>query len=67
MRFLNKTWIRIIVSLFIAGVFLEIIHMSTGDPNRPMSGGDNFFMMLSAIGIYFLLTSISKKDTRHRL
>ena len=67
MRFFNKTWVRVIASLFIGGLFSEIIHITTGDPNRPRSGNETFLMILSAIVIYFLLTSISKKESGHRL
>lgn len=67
MRLLSKTWVRVIVSLFIGGFFSEIIHISTGDPNRPRSGGETFFMILSALIVYFLLSSVSKKGTTPRL
>jgi len=67
MRFLSKTWARVIISLFAGGFFSEIIHISTGDPNRPTSGGETFFMILSALIVYFLLSSVSKKDTTPRL
>jgi hypothetical protein len=63
MKFLQKTWIRVIISLFGGGMISEIIHISTGDPNRPTNPGSNTFIVLSAaVIIYFLLTNLSKKQ-----
>jgi len=61
LQYLKKTWIRIIVSLFGGGVISEIVHVSTGDPNRARTEGGTLVMIASAIILYALLTSLSKK------
>ena len=61
MQYLKKTWIRIIVSLFGGGLISEIVHISTGDPNRARTEGGTFVMVASAIILYGWLTSLSKK------
>lgn len=50
---LEKTWLRIIVSLFLGGAISEGIHISTGDPNRPQESN---FAVLYAIVLYIILT-----------
>lgn len=36
MKLLRKTWFKIIISLIGGGMTAEILHIKTGDPNRPM-------------------------------
>jgi hypothetical protein len=36
MKLLRKTWFKIVISLIGGGVTAELLHISTGDPNRPM-------------------------------
>lgn len=55
MYLLKKNWARIIFSLFAGGVTSEIIHISTGDPNRPMEFN---LSILYAVIIYIILTKI---------
>jgi hypothetical protein len=55
MKYLEKTWVRVIISLIGGGMVTEIIHISTGDPNRPMTAN---FSLLFAIIIYVLMTFI---------
>jgi len=61
MKYLKVTWIRIVISLFSAGIINEIIHISTGDPNRP----DNYSFIkitFAFIAVYLMLTNLVKKD-----
>lgn len=53
MKYLRILWIRILVSLFGGGLVTEIFHISTGDPNRPMTVK---FSLIYAIVIYLALT-----------
>ena len=53
MKFLNQTVIRVLVSLAGGGVTAEIIHIATGDANRPMTTN---LSLLYAVVIYILLT-----------
>ena len=57
MKYLRKTWIRVIVSLIGGGMVTEIIHISSGDPNRPMTTN---LSLLYGVIIYFILTYIVK-------
>jgi hypothetical protein len=60
MKYLKKTWVRVVVSLFAGGVVSELIHISTGDPNRPMTS--NFTILYTFI-IYSILTRTVKKTS----
>jgi len=62
MKYLQKTWIRVIVSLFAGGIISEIIHISTGDPNRPRAESDSLVYLGAALVIYLILTSNLKKN-----
>jgi len=61
MKYLKKNWIRIIVSLFAGSLIVELIHISTGDPNRPRAEGSIPVMFLLAFIVYGILTLIVKK------
>jgi hypothetical protein len=58
LKYLKKTWVRVIVSLIGGGMVTEIIHISTGDPNRPMT--TNLSLLYAAI-IFGILTFIIYK------
>lgn len=58
MEYLKKTWVRVIISLIGGGMLTEIIHISTGDPNRPMT--TNLSLLYAAI-IFAVLTFILYK------
>lgn len=58
MKYLRKIWIRVVVSLLGGGMAKEIIHISTGDPNRPMTA--NLTLLYAAI-IFGILTLIVQK------
>ena len=58
MKYLRKPWLRIIISLIGGGIIMELLHITTGDPNRPM--GANFsllfgFIVFAAISFYIRL------------
>lgn len=56
MKFLEKVWIRILVSLLGASFTIELVHVSTGDPNRPDAPGTSTIMLSLAVFIFFVLT-----------
>jgi len=60
---LQKTYFRIIISLLGSGLIQEIIHINTGDPNRPQESNPLLFIF-STILIYFLFTYLLKKSGR---
>jgi len=53
MKYLRIIWVRIIISLLAGGMVSELIHISTGDPNRPVTTN---FSVLYALIIYGILT-----------
>ena len=55
MKYLKKTWIRVLVSLFGGGMATELIHISTGDPNRPRETNPT---LLYAVIIFVILSFI---------
>ena len=60
MRLLQNKWARILLSL-LAGAFIsELIHVSTGDPNRAQSEGRSMLLFVFAIIIYFGITYLLK-------
>jgi len=58
MTYLKIIWVRILISLISGGAINEILHIATGDPNRPQRYN---LSLLYAIVIYFLLTAWVKK------
>ncbi|MBL0741164.1 hypothetical protein [Chryseolinea lacunae] len=58
---LNKTWFRVVVSLFVGGGVSEFIHVFTGDPNRPQTTN---LSLLYAIAICIFLTLWAKNHAR---
>ena len=62
MKYLQKTWVRIIVSLLAGGIISELIHISTGDPNRPTAIGENYLVLIIAVIVFFMLTNIVNKQ-----
>lgn len=65
MGLLRKTWFRVIISLFGSGVVIEIIQISSGDPNRPRTTDASF--LLYAIIIFALLTLLVKNTDKKTL
>jgi hypothetical protein len=61
MKYLKKTWIRVILSLIGGGFISEVIHISTGDPNRQRADNNLLIYFGSALIIYLMLTNLSKK------
>ena len=61
MKYLQSTGLRVILSLFAGGMVSEIIHISTGDPNRPRESGGSFIVLGVAFIAYLILTAVSQK------
>jgi hypothetical protein len=55
MKYLRKTWVKVLVSLIGGGMVTEIIHISTGDPNRPMTANLSLLYALIIFGILTFL------------
>jgi ABC-type multidrug transport system permease subunit len=57
---LEKKWVRILISIFGSSLFIELIHISTGDPNREMKPNPLMFIFWALI-IYGVMTYTLKK------
>ena len=53
MKLLRKTWFKIVISLIGGGVTAELLHISTGDPNKPM---EFIPSLLVAVILFFTIT-----------
>ncbi len=58
MRYLENKFIRVIACLFLGGAVSELIHISTGDPNRPETSN---FTLLYAIMFYIVFSIYLKR------
>jgi len=67
MKYLEKAWVRVLISFLGGGVIPEIIFISTGDPNRPRNNNWNNMILIFAILIYLTLTYIVKNKKRNQL
>ncbi|MCW3085032.1 MAG: hypothetical protein JWP12_2398 [Bacteroidetes bacterium] len=65
MAFLTNKWVRIFVSLFGGALFSEWLFISIGEQNKPMIGGLDPIMIISAIILYYLLTFIVKNKNKN--
>jgi hypothetical protein len=65
MKYIKITWIRVVVSLLAGGIISELIHISTGDPNRPNSAA-GIATIIAALIVYLLLTNLVKNDVGGR-
>jgi hypothetical protein len=61
---LRKTWFRVIISLFAGGAVTELIHISTGDPDRPRSSN---LTLLYALIIFAVLSFLIKRTNKKTL
>lgn len=48
---LRRTWVRIIISLFAGGAISELIHITTGDPNRTQETNLSLLYAVIVFGI----------------
>jgi hypothetical protein len=67
MKHLQKGWVRVVVSLLCGGLISEIIHISTGDPNREPGSESSFIVLIVAVVAYFIITKFINNDKPPRL
>jgi uncharacterized membrane protein YidH (DUF202 family) len=68
MDFLQKTWVRVVISLLAAGIIIELFTMRSVDPNHTASPDRNslYNIVLGAI-IFFVLTGVVKRNNKNTL
>jgi hypothetical protein len=59
---LKKNWVLVIVSLFLGGLVTEIIHVSTGDPNRPRTTNLSLLYGIIIFVVLKVMIKISDRD-----
>ena len=64
MKYLEKIWVRGLISFFVGGVIPEWIFMSTGDPNRPRDNSMGLISIALLVSVYLGLTAFVKKKKR---
>ncbi len=64
MKYIKKTWIRVLVSLLGGGMVTEFIYISTGDPNRPMTNNPSLLYGILIFGILTLVVNNSNRTTQ---
>jgi hypothetical protein len=63
MSLIKRTWFLILISLFGGGFVTEVIHLSTGDPNRPRTTNLTLLYALIIYGLFLLVIKNSDKKT----
>jgi hypothetical protein len=64
--YLQKTWIRILISLFAAAILLNVIFVSMRDPNEKVAHRPgSLFILIFAFVIYLILTAYVKRKTKN--
>lgn len=53
MKLLKQIWFKIVISLIGGGMAAELLHISTGDPNRSMEFNPS---LVFALILYFTIT-----------
>ncbi|WP_448702815.1 hypothetical protein ACFGVR_10715 [Mucilaginibacter sp. AW1-3] len=64
MKAIKNSWVRALISFFIGGVAHELVFISSGDPNRPRTGSDDFQPFLYAIVVFAILTWLNNKVSK---
>lgn len=65
MVYLKKTWVRIILSIFIGGIVNELLRISSGQPNSAPSNKDSFVTFAVALIVFVLLNQWIKKRNQY--
>ena len=68
MKYLEKTWVRILASLLSASFIYELITINSDDPNH-LHSKDNSSVFILIVGpiIYFVLTMFLNKKSKSQL
>jgi len=66
MKYLEKTWVRILVALLSASITYELLSVNSADPNHLHSKDNSsiFILLISPI-IYIVLTFYVNKKTKN--
>lgn len=64
MVYLEKTWVRILLSLFIGGITNELFKISSGQLETSSSNKDSYITILVAAIIFIVLNKIVKRKNK---
>lgn len=66
MAYLQKTWIRIVISLIASSMLLQFVALSSTDPNyKHTRGPGSLTLLVIAVIFYLLLTAYVKRRVRN--
>ena len=64
MKFLQKIWVRLLISFFLGGVFSEVIHLTTGINSTSLSNLIVFSVGIFSFIIVTLIVSIHARQNK---
>ena len=59
---LKKNWVLVIVSLFLGAIVTETVHITTGDPNRPITNNLTLLYAILMYGALKIMVRLSDRD-----
>jgi hypothetical protein len=65
MKYLEKIWIRILVSLFLGSIASEVIYITTGDPDSPRTNTSGI-VLATGLVFFILITLCVKIYRKHK-
>lgn len=67
MKYLQKLWVRIFVSLVGGGIANEIFFLSTGDPTRSRQNEGSGITLIAAVLLFGILTALTGTMPKNRI
>ena len=68
MIFIQKTWIRIVLSLFAGGLITEFFTINSSDPNHLTTPNRNsFYTLILGVIIFSILSFIVKRNNKNSI
>ncbi len=66
MKYLQKAWVRLVVSLLAVSITLEFIKMNSANPNQEdSSGASSMIILVGGVIVYFILTVLVKNQQKN--
>ncbi|CAN5521211.1 hypothetical protein BH11BAC3_BH11BAC3_13740 [soil metagenome] len=66
MKYLQKTWVRLLVSLLAVSITLELMKVNSGNPNQQDSNdATSFIILIGGLIVYSVLTALVKNQQKN--
>lgn len=62
MEILQKTWVRILVSLLLGGILNECFIIATGKANEEQDGSYSFVFLMASVAFFAALTFLVNRN-----